>query len=116
MDKEKWRIGNFSLLLFTMLLIVFFAATILSSSSAAFSPNSSVGKKHGEQISIASVDESYIPCYCPDLARLSGAAFHNHNPLEDRKITVYCECVCNYSFIQDKQNYLQGIYAPCSWS
>ena len=67
-----------------------------------------------EKVSIKANDQSYVNCYCWNVALINGT-LHSNSPMSDRKVTVYCQCVCNYSLVQNEQNYIPGINLPCTW-
>ncbi|MFI5421457.1 MAG: hypothetical protein ACHQ1H_10870 [Nitrososphaerales archaeon] len=67
-----------------------------------------------EKVSIKASDQSYVNCYCWDVALIKGTV-HTSIPISERKVTVYCECVCNYSLVRNEQNYYPGVNLPCIW-
>jgi hypothetical protein len=88
-------------------------AIILTSS--LFTNSFATSSSSTEKVSIKAVDQSYVNCYCWNVASIKGTVHSPTNPMADRKITVYVDAICNYSLVQNERNYYPGVSIPCTW-
>src|SRR5579862_3615628 len=82
--------------------------------SSLFTNSFAASASSPAKVMIKADDRSYVNCYCWDVAMINGTV-HNFASMSERKITVYCMCVCNYSLVQNEQNYIPGVNLSCTW-
>ncbi len=95
-------------------LVMFLASSISTLQNSTYSAGySSITR---EKVSAFAIDKSYDTCYCADVALINGTVLHfQKTPIKDRKITIYCDCVCDYSNVRNESNYYPGVNLSCSW-
>ena len=97
-----------------------FVLTILglmvASSLITVTYSNSLSSSVSEKVSVRALDKSYVTCYCWDVALIKGGVYNGQSlPVSDRKVTVYCNCVCNYSLVQNEKDYYPGVNLDCTW-